>query len=106
MAVGLFLAVPGLHDVAHQIEHMGIGWVLVAIGLEVLSCVGYVVIFLLVFDRAPTRFGARVALSELAFGAAVALGGAGSVAVGAWLLIERGAQARARSRSARRCCSC
>ena len=43
MAVGLFLAVPGLHDVAHQIEHMGIGWVLVAIGLEVLSCVCYVV---------------------------------------------------------------
>ena len=57
-----------------------------------LSCVGYVVCFLQVFDRAPIRFGARVALSELAFGAAVALGGAGSVAVGAWLLIERGAR--------------
>jgi uncharacterized membrane protein YbhN (UPF0104 family) len=92
MAIGLFLAVPGLHDVAHQIEHMPIGWVLVAIGFEVLSCVGYVVCFLFVFDRAPVRFGARVALSELAFGAAVALGGAGSVAVGAWLLIERGAK--------------
>jgi len=92
MVVGLFLAVPSLHDVAHNIEHMAIGWVLLAIGLEILSCVGYVVIFLYVFDRAPTRFGARVALSELAFGAAVALGGAGSVAVGAWLLIERGAK--------------
>ncbi len=92
MAVGLMLAVPSLHDVAHAILHMAIGWVLVAIGLEVLSCVGYVVCFLLVFDRAPARFGARVALSELAFGAAVALGGAGSVAVGAWLLIERGAK--------------
>jgi uncharacterized membrane protein YbhN (UPF0104 family) len=92
MAVGLFLAVPGLHDVAHDILRMGIGWVLLAIGLEILSCVGYIVIFLLVFDRAPRRFGARVALSELAFGAAVALGGAGSVAVGAWLLIERGAK--------------
>ncbi len=92
MAVGLFLAVPGLHDVAHQIEHMPIGWVLVAIGLEVMSCVCYVICFLFVFDRAPVRFGARVALSELAFGAAVALGGAGSVAVGAWLLIERGAK--------------
>jgi uncharacterized membrane protein YbhN (UPF0104 family) len=92
MAVGLFLAVPSLHDVAHSILHMGIGWVLIAIGLEILSCVGYVVIFLMVFSRAPRRLGARVALSELAFGAAVALGGAGSVAVGAWLLIERGAR--------------
>ncbi len=92
MAVGLLLAVPGLHDVAHHILKMGIGWVLIAIGLEILSCVGYVVVFLMVFDRAPRRLGARVALSELAFGAAVALGGAGSVAVGAWLLIERGAR--------------
>jgi uncharacterized membrane protein YbhN (UPF0104 family) len=92
MAIGLMLAVPGLHDVAHNILRMGIGWVLLALALEILSCVGYVVVFLLVFDRAPLRFGARVALSELAFGAAVALGGAGSVAVGAWLLIDRGAR--------------
>ena len=53
---------------------------------------GYVIAFLQVFDRAPLRFGARVALSELAFGAAVSLGGAGSVAVGAWLLVERGGE--------------
>lgn len=92
MAVGLMLAVPSLHDVAHNILRMPIYWILIAIGLEVLSCVGYVVVFLFVFDRAPARFGARVALSELAFGAAVALGGAGSVAVGAWLLIDRGAK--------------
>jgi uncharacterized membrane protein YbhN (UPF0104 family) len=92
MAVGLMLAVPGLHDVAHNILRMPIGWVLLALGLEVMSCIGYIVCFLQVFDRAPIRFGARVAMSELAFGAAVALGGAGSVAVGAWLLIERGAR--------------
>jgi len=92
MAIGLLLAVPSLHDVEHEILRMAIPMVLLAIGLEVLSCVGYIVVFLLVFDRAPVRFGARVALSELAFGAAVALGGAGSVAVGAWLLIERGAR--------------
>ena len=58
-------------------------------------------VFLRVFDRAPLRFGARVALSELAFGAAVSVGGAGSVAVGAWLLVERGAPAsRVAERSA------
>ncbi|MCL2418966.1 MAG: flippase-like domain-containing protein [Conexibacteraceae bacterium] len=92
MVVGLLLEVPGLHDVQQQILRMPIGWVVLALALEVLSCMGYVVAFLQVFERAPFRFGARVALSELAFGAAVAVGGAGSVAVGAWLLIERGAK--------------
>lgn len=91
IAVGLLLAVPGLHGVAHDITSMPPGWVALAIGMEALSCVGYVIAFLQVFERAPVRFGARVALSELAFGAAVPLGGAGSVAVGALLLVERGA---------------
>jgi uncharacterized membrane protein YbhN (UPF0104 family) len=90
MVAGLLLAVPGLHGVAYDVRHMNAGWLAVAVGLEILSCVGYVVAFLQVFDRAPVRFGARVALSELAFGAAVSLGGAGSIAVGAWLLIDRG----------------
>jgi len=101
LAVGLLLAVPSLHDVGHDITHMPIGWVIVAVILEILSCVGYIVAFLQVFERAPIRFGARVAMTELAFGAAVSLGGAGSVAVGAWLLIERGAKpSRVAARSA------
>jgi uncharacterized membrane protein YbhN (UPF0104 family) len=90
LVVGLVLAVPGLRGVGRTVAHMNPWLVAAAIGLEVLSCLGYVLAFLQVFDRAPIRFGARVALAELAFGAAVSLGGAGSVAVGAWLLIERG----------------
>src|SRR5581483_3147037 len=92
MVVGLLLAVPGLSGVADAVKEMSLGWLLVAAGLEVLSCLGYVLAFLQVFDRAPIRFGARVALSELAFGAAVSLGGAGSIAVGAWLMVERGGE--------------
>jgi uncharacterized membrane protein YbhN (UPF0104 family) len=94
IVVGLLLAVPGLHGVADEVADMKLGWVLAAVALEILSCVGYVIAFLQVFERAPVRFGARVALSELAFGAAVSLGGAGSLAVGAWLLVERGANPR------------
>jgi uncharacterized membrane protein YbhN (UPF0104 family) len=90
IVAGLLLAVPGLHGVAERVGNMNAGWLLLAILLEILSCVGYVIAFLRVFDRAPIRFGARVALSELAFGAAVSLGGAGSIAVGAWLLVDRG----------------
>ncbi len=92
LAVGLILAVPGLRGVGRTVEHMNAGWIVAGVGLEVLSCIGYVTAFLQVFDRAPIRFGARVALTEQAFGAAVSLGGAGSLAVGAWMLIERGAQ--------------
>jgi uncharacterized membrane protein YbhN (UPF0104 family) len=101
MVVALLLAVPGLHGVGDAVSDMSGGWLAVAVGLEILSCIGYVLAFLQVFDRAPVRFGARVALSELAFGAAVSLGGAGSIAVGAWLLVERGGEpARVAERSA------
>jgi uncharacterized membrane protein YbhN (UPF0104 family) len=101
LVVSLVLAVPGLRGVGEAVADMHVGWVLVAVALEILSCLGYVIAFLQVFDRAPVRFGARVALSELAFGAAVSLGGAGSIAVGAWLLVERGGSpARVAERSA------
>jgi len=90
LIVGLLLAVPGLHGVGEVVADMKIGWVAAAVIAEILSCLGYVLIFLTVFDRAPIVFGARVALTEMAFGAAVSLGGAGSIAVGAWLLRERG----------------
>ena len=93
LVVGLLLAVPGLKGVARTVSHMKVEWVVVAVVLEALSCASYVVAFLQVFDRAPLRVGARVALSEEAFGAAVSLGGVGSLAVGGWLMVERGARA-------------
>jgi uncharacterized membrane protein YbhN (UPF0104 family) len=94
LVVGLLLAVPGLKGVAHTVTHMKAQWIAVAVVLEVLSCAGYVVAFLQVFERAPFRVGSYIALSEEAFGAAVSIGGAGSLAVGMWLMVERGAPAR------------
>jgi uncharacterized membrane protein YbhN (UPF0104 family) len=90
LVVCLLLAVPGLHGVAHAVTNMNGWWIGVAVALEILSCLGYVIAFLQVFDRAPVRFGARVALTELAFGVAVSLGGAGSAAIGALILVDRG----------------
>jgi uncharacterized membrane protein YbhN (UPF0104 family) len=80
--------------VARTVSAMKVQWVVVAVLLEVLSCAAYVMAFLQVFERAPFRVGAWVALTEEAFGAAVSLGGAGSLAVGMWLMVERGAPAR------------
>ena len=91
LVIGLLLAVPGLKGVATTVSQMKAQWVVAAILLEALSCASYVLAFLQVFVRAPFRVGAYVALSEEAFGAAVSLGGAGSLAVGAWLMVERGA---------------
>ena len=90
LAVGLLLAVPGLQGVAHTVSRMNVRWLILAVVLEILSCAGYILAFLQVFERAPVRFGARVALTELAFNSAVSLGGVGSVAVGGLLLVERG----------------
>jgi uncharacterized membrane protein YbhN (UPF0104 family) len=90
LAAGLLLAVPGLHGVAHTLVHMAPGWVLLALAFEVASCLGYVLIFVTVFDRAPLVFGARVALTGMAFGAAVPIGGTGALAISAWLMHERG----------------
>jgi uncharacterized membrane protein YbhN (UPF0104 family) len=90
LAVGLLLAVPGLQGVAQTVSRMNVRWLILAVVLEILSCAGYILAFLQVFERAPIRFGARVALTELAFNSAVSLGGVGSVAVGGLLLVERG----------------
>jgi uncharacterized membrane protein YbhN (UPF0104 family) len=92
--VGLLLAVPGLRGVGTVVANMSPGWVAAAFVLEIVSCAGFVVIFVGVFERLPVVFGARVALSEMAFGAAVSLGGAGSIAVGAWLMHERRVETR------------
>jgi uncharacterized membrane protein YbhN (UPF0104 family) len=91
LVAGLVLAVPGLHGIATQLGRMDAGLIGLGVGLEILSCFGYVLTFMLVFDRAPLLFAARVAWTEMAFGAAVALGGAGSLGIGAWLLMQRGA---------------
>src|ERR1700727_2995866 len=90
LAVGLLLAVPGLRGVAHTVSRMTVRWLILGVVLEILSCAGYILAFLQVFERSPIRFGARVALTELAFNSAVSLGGVGSVAVGGLLLVERG----------------
>ena len=70
LVIGLLLAIPGLKGVATTVSNMKPGWLVVAVLLEVLFCAAYVVAFLQVFDRAPAKVGAEIALTEEAFGAA------------------------------------
>jgi uncharacterized membrane protein YbhN (UPF0104 family) len=90
----LVLAVPGLRDVADRLREVDPGWMALAVVLELLSCAGYVLAFRQIFYRVPARLAVRVALSEMAFGAVLPVGGAGGIAVGAWVAKAKGGSLR------------
>jgi uncharacterized membrane protein YbhN (UPF0104 family) len=83
-AIGL--AVPDLRSVLHRVADAAPGWLIAAVALEVLSCLGYVATVRLVLRRAPRREVRQLAWAEMAFGAVVPIGGAGGLAVGAWAM--------------------
>ncbi len=86
LCLAVALAVPDLREVLRRAADADIPWVVVAVGLEVASCLGYVAIVRLVLHRGPRRDVRRLAWAEMAFGAVVPLGGAGGLAVGAWAM--------------------
>lgn len=90
LAVVLLLAVPGLHGVGRALRHMDADAFAGAVGLELVSGVGFVLALMLVFPELPRRFAWRLGWAEQAFGAALPFGGGGAIAVGAWVLGARG----------------
>lgn len=90
----LLLAVPGLRDVADRIKDVAPGWIGLAVVLELASCAGYAMAFCLIFYRVPTLLAVRTALSEMAFGAVLPVGGAGGIAIGAWVAKAKGGSLR------------
>jgi uncharacterized membrane protein YbhN (UPF0104 family) len=91
LVVALLFAVPSLRGVVDRIGDASIGWVLAAICLELLSCAGYVVLFVFLFERLGWRLGSRLSLAELAVNAVVSVSGLGGIALGAWVLHTKGA---------------
>jgi putative heme transporter len=82
--------VPGA---GHRLAHAGAGWLAAALGLELLACAAYALLFQAVFSRVPypvrVRRGAQIALAELgAF--AITPTGIGGPAVRVWALREGG----------------
>ncbi len=91
VAIGsLLLAVPGLHGVARQVEHVRLGWIGAAIALELASCLSFVVIFRLFFDELPAGPARELAWAEEGSGALLPGGGVGALAIGGWLLRRAG----------------
>ena len=58
--------------------------------LEVLSCLGYVVLFELVFGRLGRSLSSRLSLAELAVNSVVSVSGLAGIALGAWVLRSKG----------------
>ena len=83
---GIGLAIPDLREVLDRASNAGAGWLALAVVLELASCLGYVAVVRLVLPRGPAREVRRLAWAEMAFGAVVPAGGAGSLAVGAWAM--------------------
>jgi uncharacterized membrane protein YbhN (UPF0104 family) len=94
LAVALLVAVPGLRGVVHQIRHIGLGWVAVAVALELASAASFVIVFRLFFDRLPPRDARVLAWTEQGSGALLPGGGAGGLAIGGWLIHLTGVPVR------------
>jgi uncharacterized membrane protein YbhN (UPF0104 family) len=90
LVVALLLSVPGLHSITERLTDANSWWVAAGIGLEVLSCAGYVVLFGLVFGMLGKRLVSRLSLSELAVNSVVSVSGLAGLALGAWVLRSKG----------------
>ncbi len=91
LAGALLFAVPGLDPVLREIEGMSVGWLLVAAGLELASCLSFVVLFRMLFEISDGRDARELAWTSLGAGALLPAGGIGGLAIGAWALSLTGA---------------
>lgn len=86
VVVTLLLAIPGLRPVLHQIADMDPAWLGAAVALELASCVSFVVVFRLFFERLAPRRARSLAWTSMASGALLPAGGVGGLAVSGWFM--------------------
>jgi uncharacterized membrane protein YbhN (UPF0104 family) len=85
--VAVVLLAPGLGDVRAKLEGADPAWIGVAVGLEFLSGMSYVLMFRPIFCRhMPWRTSWEIAWSTLAMGSIVPSSGAAGLALGGWIL--------------------
>lgn len=87
----LIVLVPGLGSLRERLAGAQPGWIAVAAALQLGSCAGYVLVFRGVFCRRMSwRTSTEIGLSELAANSLLSVGGAGGLALGAWILRRGG----------------
>jgi uncharacterized membrane protein YbhN (UPF0104 family) len=87
----LIVLVPGLGSLRDRLAGAQPEWIALAAGLQLGSCAGYVLVFRGVFCRRMSwRTSTEIGLSELAANSLLSVGGAGGLALGAWILRRGG----------------
>lgn len=90
LVAALLFGVPGLRSAGELVTDANPAWVVGGIGLELLSCAGYVVLFGLIFGMLGRSLTSRLSLSELAVNSVVSVSGLAGIALGAWVLRSKG----------------
>jgi uncharacterized protein (TIRG00374 family) len=91
VVVAVVVLLPGLGGLRARLSHAAPGWLLLGAVAKLLSGVGYVMAFRMIFcRRMGWRVSYEVGMSELAANALVPTGGAGGLALGAWALRRGG----------------
>ena len=89
--VVLLALLPGLSSLRAAFAGAEPGWLVLGAVLEALSCASYVIVFRFVFcARMRWRTSAEIGLSECAANSLLSVGGAGGLALGAWIMRRGG----------------
>lgn len=82
---------PGLAEVRGLLGDAQPGWIAAAVGLQLLSCLSYVLMFRPIFcARRPWGTAHRIGWSALGIGSIVPASGAAGLALGGWALVQDG----------------
>jgi uncharacterized membrane protein YbhN (UPF0104 family) len=91
IVIALLALLPGLATLRDTFGGAKPGWIALAVLLELLSCGSYVLVFRSVFcERMSWRTSTEIGLSEQAANSLLSVGGAGGLALGAWILRRGG----------------
>ena len=91
VVVAAIVLVPGLGSLRDRFAGAQPGWLVLAAVLQLGSCASYVLVFRAVFCRRMSwRTSTEIGLSELAANSIFSIGGAGGLALGAWILRRGG----------------
>src|SRR5919108_599299 len=91
VVVAAVVLLPGLGSLRSRFTGAQPAWLVLAVVLQLGSCAAYVLVFRGVFCRRMSwRTSTEIGLSELAANSVLSIGGAGGLALGAWILRRGG----------------
>lgn len=91
VVVAAVTLLPGLGGLRSRLAHARPAWLVLGVALKLLSGLGYVAVFRMIFCRRMSwRVSTQVGMSELGANALFPTGGAGGLALGAWALRRGG----------------